>query len=259
MVNVDVKDAVATLTMARPEQRNALGPELVGALGRAFDGVEADAAVRVVVLTGAGSAFSAGADLSSMKSQGASDPEANRRNALEMGGVFHRIAELPKPVIARVPGPAIGGGVGLMAACDIVVAAESAFFSFSEVRLGIVPALISPFCIRRLGASAARRLFLTGEKLTAKAAATLGLVDEVVPDAELDAGVARVAEALLQGAPGALALAKRLVGDVSRMTLDEALPYTADVLARVRSSDEAREGIGAFLEKRAPSWRPRRG
>ena len=212
-----------------------------------------------VDVTGAGTAFSAGADLSSMKSQGAAGPEENRRNALEMGGVFHRIAELPKPVIARVPGPAIGGGVGLMAACDIVVAAESAFFSFSEVRLGIVPALISPFCIRRLGASAARRLFLTGEKLTASAAAALGLVDEVVPDAELDAGVQRVADSLLQGAPGALATAKRLVAEVARMSLDEALPYTADVLARVRSSDEAREGIGAFLEKRPPSWRPRSG
>jgi len=122
-----------------------------------------------------------------------------------------------------------------------------------------VPALISPFCIRRLGASAARRLFLTGEKVPAKAAAALGLVDEAVPDVELDAAVARVADSLLQGAPGALATAKRLVADVSSLSLADALPYTADVLARTRSSDEAREGIGAFLEKRPASWRPRRG
>ena len=259
MIDISIKDLVGQLTMARPEARNALGPELVGALAKGLDRLEADSAVRVVVLTSSSAVFSAGADLSSMKSQGAQDPEANRRNALEMGGLFHRIYEFPKPVVARVPGPAIGGGVGLMAACDIVVAAESAFFSFSEVRLGIVPALISPFCIRRLGASAARRLFLTGEKVTAKAAAALGLVDEAVPDAELDAAVARVADSLLQGAPGALATAKRLVADVSSLSLADALPYTADVLARARSSDEAREGIGAFLEKRPASWRPRRG
>lgn len=258
MVEVDIKGAVATLTMARPEQRNALGPDLVASLAAGVDRAEKDATVRVVVLTGAGTVFSAGADLSSMKSHGGADPAENRRNALEMGGLFHRISELPKPVIARVQGPALGGGVGLMAACDIVVAAESAFFSFSEVRLGIVPALISPFCIRRLGPSAARRLFLTGEKIVARAALPIGLVDEVAPDAELDAAVNRVVDALLQGAPGALALAKRLVADVSRMSLEEALPHTADVLARVRASDEAREGIGAFLEKRPASWRPRR-
>jgi methylglutaconyl-CoA hydratase len=258
MVNVDVRDAVATLTMARPEQRNALGPGLIEALASAVDRLEKDASVRVVVLTGAGTVFSAGADLSSMKSQGVGDPEANRRNAITMGGFFHRISELPKPVVARVQGPALGGGVGLMAACDIVVAAESAFFSFSEVRLGIVPALISPFCIRRLGPAAARRLFLTGEKIVARAALQLGLVDEVAPDAELDVAVGRVVDALLQGAPGALATAKRLVADVSRMSLEDALPHTADVLARVRASEEAREGISAFLEKRPAAWRPRR-
>ena len=259
MIDLAVKDLVGHLAMARPEARNALGPELVGALAQGLDKLEADDAVRVVVLTGSGTVFSAGADLSSMKSQGAADPQANRRNAIEMGGLFHRIYEFPKPVVARVPGPAIGGGVGLMAACDIVVAAESAFFSFSEVRLGIVPALISPFCIRRLGASAARRLFLTGEKVTAQRALTLGLVDEVTPDAELDAGVSKVCDSLLQGAPGALATAKRLVAEVSSLSLEDALPYTADVLARVRASDEAREGIGAFLEKRPAAWRPRRG
>ncbi len=177
MVNVDIRDAVAMVTMTRPEQRNALGPDLIEALASAVDRVEKDDHVRVVILTGAGTVFSAGADLSSMKSQGAGDPEANRRNAIAMGGFFHRISELPKPVVARVQGPALGGGVGLMAACDIVVAAESVFFSFSEVRLGIVPALISPFCIRRLGPSAARRLFLTGEKIAARAALPLGLVD----------------------------------------------------------------------------------
>lgn len=255
MVEVEVRGAVGYLTIARPEVRNALGPDVVAALAAGLDRMESDPAVRAVVLTGGGKVFSAGADLSSMRKQGAAGLDDNRRNALEMGRLFHRIYDFPKPVVARVPGPAIGGGVGLMTACDVIVAVESAFFSFSEVRLGIVPALISPFCIRRLGVAKARRLFLTGEKIAAPAARELGLVDEVTTDEDLDAGVNRVLDALLQGAPGALAAAKRLVSEVAFRSPADALPFTADLLAELRASDEAREGMTAFLEKRPPSWK----
>lgn len=255
MLEVEVRGAVGYLTIARPEVRNALGPEVVGKLSASLDRMQADTAVRAVVLTGTGKIFSAGADLGSMRKQGAGGAEDNRRNALDMGRLFHRIYDFPKPVVARVPGPAIGGGVGLMTACDVIVAAESAFFSFSEVRLGIVPALISPFCIRRLGVAKARRLFLTGEKIVAPVARELGLVDDVTPDAELDAGVKRVLDALLQGAPGALAAAKRLVSEVAHLSPSQALPFTADLLAELRASEEAKEGMTAFLEKRPPSWK----
>jgi enoyl-CoA hydratase/carnithine racemase len=155
MLEVEIRGAVGYLTIVRPEVRNALGPEVVAKLAAGLDRIESEPSVRAVVLTGSGKVFSAGADLGSMRKQGAADAEDNRRNALEMGRLFHRIYDFPKPVVARVPGPAIGGGVGLMTACDVIVAVDSAFFSFSEVRLGIVPALISPFCIRRLGVAKA--------------------------------------------------------------------------------------------------------
>jgi methylglutaconyl-CoA hydratase len=258
MLAVEIRGAVGHLTIDRPDVRNALGPEVVAALAAGLDQIESNDAVRAVVLTGSGRVFSAGADLASMRRQGAGDAEDNRRNALEMGRLFHRIYDFPKPVVARVPGPAIGGGVGLMTACDVIVAVESAFFAFSEVRLGIVPALISPFCIRRLGVAKARKLFLTGEKIPAPVARELGLVDEVTAEADLDAGVNRVLDALLQGAPGALAAAKRLVNEVAHLSPAEALPFTADLLAELRSSDEAREGMTAFLEKRSPSWKASR-
>ena len=259
MLEVEVRGPVGYVTISRPEVRNALGPEVVGAIAAGLDRMEGDTAVRAIVLTGSGKVFSAGADLSSMRKQGAGDAEDNRRNALEMGRLFHRIYDFPKPVIARVPGPAIGGGVGRMTACDVIVAVESAFFSFSEVRLGIVPALISPFCIRRLGVATARRLFLTGERIPAPLAREIGLVDDVTSDADLDAGVNRVLDALLQGAPGALAAAKKLVSDVAHLSPKEALPYTADLLAKLRASEEASEGMTAFLEKRAPRWKASRG
>jgi methylglutaconyl-CoA hydratase len=255
MLEVEIRGVVGYLTISRPEVRNALGPEVVAKLAEGLSLMESDAAVRAVVLTGSGKVFSAGADLGSMRKTGAGDAEDNRRNALEMGRLFHRIYDFPKPVVARVPGPAIGGGVGLMTACDVIVAVDSAFFSFSEVRLGVVPALISPFCIRRLGVAKARRLFLTGEKITASVARELGLVDEVAAEGELDAAVNRALDALVQGAPGALAAAKRLVSEVAHLSPAEALPLTADLLAELRASDEAKEGMSAFLEKRAPRWK----
>jgi methylglutaconyl-CoA hydratase len=248
------RDGIGWVILDRPEVRNALSGELMEAIGESVDAFEADEHVRALVLAGAGPAFCAGADLRGMRGSRESSDEANRADARRMGGLFHRVASCRKPVLARVHGPAIGGGVGLMAACDIVVAAESTRFQFSEVRLGIVPAVISPFCIRRLGPVVAKRLFLTGEAVDARTALGYGLVDLVVADAEIDAGVARICSDLAKAGPKALIAAKQLVETVTQLEGEAALDYTADLIARLRVSDEAVEGMTAFLEKRPPSW-----
>ncbi len=250
----EIRQGIGWITLNRPEVRNALSGELMEAVGESLDAFEADGAIRAIVLAGAGPAFCAGADLRSMRSSRESSDEANRADARRMGGLFHRIASCRKPVLARVHGPAIGGGVGLMAACDIVIAADSTRFQFSEVRLGIVPAVISPFCIRRLGAVTAKRLFLTGEAIDATAALGYGLVDMVAVDASLDDAVARVCGDLGKAGPEALIAAKQLVETVTRLGGDAALDYTADLIARLRVSDEAVEGMTAFLEKRPAAW-----
>lgn len=249
-----VRNGIGWLTLDRPEVRNALSGELMEAIGEGLGAFEADDAVRAIVIAGAGPAFCAGADLRSMRSSRDSSDDANRSDARRMGGLFHRVASCRKPVLARVHGPAIGGGVGLMAACDIVVAAESTRFQFSEVRLGIVPAVISPFCIRRLGAVTAKRLFLTGEPVDARTALGYGLVDIVAADADLDAALDKVLADLGKAGPEALVAAKQLVDTVTQLEGEAALDYTADLIARLRVSDEAVEGMTAFLEKRPAAW-----
>jgi methylglutaconyl-CoA hydratase len=258
MLDIEKDGSVARLYLARPEVRNALDGALLHAISDALGQIESDPQVRVVVLASRGAAFSAGADLASMKKMATATADENRADARALGAVFHRIASFPKPVVARVQGPAIGGGVGLVAACDLVVAAEEAFFSFSEVRLGIVPAVISPFCIRRLGPARARRLFLTGERVDARRALEYGLIDRVVNAESLDGAVAEALAQLLEGAPGALAAAKQLVDTVAGASLGDALEYTADLIARLRAGAEAKEGMAAFLEKRSPGWAPPR-
>lgn len=253
-VKSENRDGLGWITLDRPEVRNALSSELMEAIGQAVDAFESDDAVRALVIAGEGPAFCAGADLRSMRNSRDSSDDANRSDARRMGGLFHRVASCRKPVLARVHGPAIGGGVGLMAACDIVVAAEGTRFQFSEVRLGIVPAVISPFCIRRLGPVVARRLFLTGEAIDAKTALRHGLVDIVAADSDLDVAVARVCADLRKAGPQALVAAKELVQTVTRLDGEAALDYTAGLIARLRVSDEAVEGMTAFLEKRPASW-----
>lgn len=254
MIRSESGDGVGRLTLARPEVRNALNAEMIAALIAALDAFEEDAAASVVVISGEGSAFSAGADLAAMRNSGQMDAADNRRDARQMGELFHRIAGFPKPVVARVNGPAIGGGVGLLAACDIVVADEAAFFAFSEVRLGLVPAVISPFCMRRLGSSVARRLFLTAERISAAEARGYGLVDIVAAPGALDASVDTVLGGILRGGPCALAEVKRLIDKVAGLDLDTALDYTAECIARLRCSEEAEEGMAAFFEDRPASW-----
>jgi methylglutaconyl-CoA hydratase len=253
-VKVEAQGALLRIELARPEVRNALNDEVMRAIAGALDRAQADDAVRVVMITGAGKAFSAGADLEFMRKIALGGPEANKRDAREMGSLFHRIAESSKPVVARVNGPAIGGGVGLMAACDVVVASAEAFFQFSEVRLGLVPAVISPFCVRRMGAATARRLFLTGERFSAADAARYGLVDCVAGDGDLDKIVSQFCEQLMQGGPLALAEAKKLIDAVSNLPPRDVLSYTSECIARLRASDEAQEGMKAFLEKRPAAW-----
>jgi methylglutaconyl-CoA hydratase len=253
-VRIEADGPVLRVTLARPEVRNALNDTVMRSIAEALDRAQSDAAIRMVVVTGEGKAFSAGADLEFMRKIALGGPEANKADAREMGGLFHRISESPKPVIARVNGPAIGGGVGLMAACDIVVASSDAFFQFSEVRLGLVPAVISPFCVRRMGAATARRLFLTGERFAAADAARYGLVDRVVGPEDLDKIVGEMCDHLRQAGPLALVEAKKLVDAVSNLPPRDVLSYTAECIARLRASDEAQEGMKAFLEKRPASW-----
>jgi methylglutaconyl-CoA hydratase len=220
------------------------------ALGRAAS----DPAVRVVVVCGAGKHFSAGADLNYMKSMRGAGHAANVADALRTQRLFAGLAELPKPVVARVRGAARGGGVGLVAAADVVVAANEASFAFTEVRLGIIPAMISPFVLARIGAARARRLFLTAETFDAEQAEAWGLVDHAVPDEDVDATVAAVCGDLMRGGPTALAETKRLVRAVTSARADEVGPLTADWIARLRAAEEGQEGMAAFLERRAPRW-----
>jgi len=248
---------VLTLTLDRPEVGNALNADVVERLAAALAGAAADPAVRVVVLTGAGKHFSAGADLNYMKAMRGAGAEANLADARRTQAVFAGIASLPRPVVARVNGAARGGGVGLLAAADVVVAAADASFAFTEVRLGIVPAMIAPFVIARIGVARARRLFLTAETFGAADAQAFGLVDRVAPAAELDAAVAAVVADLVKGGPVALAQAKALVADVVAATPGDVAEMTAALIARLRAADEGQEGMAAFLEKRPPRWVPK--
>lgn len=254
MLTVTHENGVATVTLARPEARNALNGELITRLRECFAALATDDAVRVVVLTGAGSAFSAGADIAWMQAAAQFTTDENERDARRMAEMFATIDRCPKPVVARVNGAAFGGGVGLVACCDLAIAVEDARFSFSEVRLGIAPATVGPFVVRKIGASQARALFLTGERFDAARAREIGLIHAVVPADELDAAIARQTEMLLQGGPHALAAAKELVQELPGMAEGEQRAYTAALIAHLRTSPEGQEGLRAFLDRRAPSW-----
>lgn len=249
---------VVTLTMNRPEVRNAFNAALIGELVDAVTPLAADPAVRVVVLTGAGSIFSAGADLTWMGSMRGWSHEDNVADARRMDLLLRTLYELPKPVIARVNGHALGGGSGLVSTADIAIAVDGARFGFTEVLVGIAPAVISPYVVRKVGRSFARAVFVTGERFGADRALAAGLVHEVVGPEDLDAAVARAVDRCLLGGPQGIAAAKRLVEGALR-PLDEASADTVEVIARLRVSDEGQEGMGAFLERRPPAWVPADG
>jgi methylglutaconyl-CoA hydratase len=248
---------VAIVTLARPEARNALNVALVGEVTRCFEELAEDEGVRVVVLTGEGPSFCAGADIAYMRDTSGFSYEENLEDARRLADMFLAVDDLPKPVVARVHGAAIGGGVGLVAAADVAVAEEGTRFAFSEVHLGIAPATIAPFVVRKIGHSQARALFLSGERFDTGRAREVGLVHEAVPEGDLDAAVERTVAQLLQGGPAAQAAIKEALRQVEATEPMEALGIMTQLIAELRVGEEGQEGLGAFLEKRKPYWRNR--
>lgn len=246
---------VLTVALNRPETHNAMSPALIEALTAVFHTLPTRDDIRVVVLTGNGRSFCAGADLNYMRAAADYDFAQNVADGEKIFDLVDAIDRCPKPIVGRINGAAIGGGVGLVAACDIAVAVDRAKFAFSEARLGIVPAVISPFVLAKIGAGNGRELFLTGERFNAQQAHAFGLVQHVVPEDDLDGKVAERVTQLLQAAPGAQAAAKELIRIVAHRPKAEMREFTAKLIASRRASDEGREGMGAFLEKREPSWR----
>ncbi|AHK80356.1 enoyl-CoA hydratase [Ectothiorhodospira haloalkaliphila] len=256
MLLVHAEAGVATITLNRPDRHNAFDDALIGELTRTLVTLEQDLAVRAVVLTGAGKSFSAGADIHWMKRMVDYSEEENHRDALALGQLMDTLYRLDKPTVACVNGAAMGGGVGLVAACDVALAAPRARFCLSEVRLGLIPATISPYVIAAMGERQARRYFTTAELFDAECARQMGLVHEVaVDEADLDQILARLLEQLTQNGPQAMSAAKALVRDVAGQPIDAGLlEETATRIARIRVSGEGQEGLGAFLEKRSPVW-----
>jgi methylglutaconyl-CoA hydratase len=248
---------IATLTLNRPEVHNAFDAALVLHLTDLLMRIKERKDVRAVVLTGAGRSFSAGADLNWMRSMAASSEEENFEDALHLADLMALLNSMPLPTVARVNGHAFGGGVGLLACCDIVLASNEARFALSEVRLGLVPAVISPYVIAAIGERNARRLFLSAEVMNAKLARRIGLVHEIAKPNKLDAALEDQLGLLLQGGPAALRESKELVAAVAghKLSADDALKRrTAEIIAQLRVSAEGQEGLAAFLEKRRPAW-----
>jgi methylglutaconyl-CoA hydratase len=247
---------VVRVSLNRPEVRNAFDDVLIAELRELFGEVESDPAARVVVISGEGKSFCAGADLNWMASMVSWSVEENVQDAGKLAAMLRAIDGCTRPVVGRIHGAALGGGTGLAAVCDVVVAAQGTLFGTTEVRLGIVPAVISPYVVRKLGESRARAWFLTGDRYDADEACRAGLVHRVVPEAELDAAVEAVVASLSQGGPQALAEAKRLARASGELPLDEAIPMTVDSISRRRVSPEGQEGMRAFLQKRKPNFLP---
>jgi len=252
---LDRKDGVARVTLNRPELRNAFDDALIDSLRNAFLELAGDSAVRVVVLAGNGPAFCAGADLNWMKRMAGYSEEQNLADARALAGMLSALERMPKPTIARVHGPAFAGGTGLVSVCDIAVGTPEAKFCFSEAKLGLTPATISPYVIRAIGERAARRYFLSAEVFDAEEARRIGLLSALVPAGELDATVDSLIKHLLAGAGAAHARIKELIRDVASRPVDAALiAETARRIAEARASAEGKEGIASFLEKRKASW-----
>jgi methylglutaconyl-CoA hydratase len=246
--------AVEYVTLNRPDVRNAFNEELIDALRRWADAIATDKSVRVAVIAGAGKVFCAGADLTWMTKMASYTHEENVRDAHTASAMFGALDRLPIPLVGRIHGAALGGGSGLAAVCDVVVAETQAVFGFTEVKLGIVPSMISPFALAKIGRSAARELFLTGMRFDAARAQEIGLVHAVVNADALDATVNRYVQEFLSAGPEAIAVAKDLIGKVWGRAPQDVAALTAATIATRRASAEAREGMGAFLEKRRASW-----
>lgn len=254
-LEIQLTGPVATIWMNRPDLHNAFDETLIAELTAACIAIEADNDVRVVVLAGRGKSFSAGADLNWMKRAANNGLDDNLNDARALARMLRVLAEMKKPTIARVQGAALGGGMGLAAACDIAVASTKAVFATSEVKFGIIPSAISPYVLRAIGARQAYRYFQSAERITADRAREIGLVHEAVEPEQLDAKVQEIVDSLLQGGPLAQAAAKDLIRTVSGRPINDTLvDDTAHRIAHLRATPEAREGIAAFLDKRQPNW-----
>jgi methylglutaconyl-CoA hydratase len=246
---------VTRITLDRPAIHNAFDDQLVAHLARTAGDIAEDERTRVVILAGEGKSFCAGADLNWMKRMVDYGEEENIADSSAMARMFEAWNTLPQPVIGRIHGAALGGGVGLVSICDIGIASTEAVFAFTEVRLGILPAVISPFAIGKIGATAARELFLTGERIDAERAREIGLVQRVVSPDSLDEEVQKVVDLLLAGGPEAQRRSKEVITEVKNLSPEDARTITASTIARARAGKEGQEGIRAFLERRKPVWR----
>ncbi len=246
---------IATITLRRPEVHNAFNAHLIQDLTSAFTALASDEQLHGVVLAAEGQSFSAGADIQMMKEAASFGEEENRQDALRLADLLHIIYTFPCPVVARVHGAAIGGGVGLVAACDIAIASENARFGFSEVKLGLAPAVISPYVVRKISETHTRALFVTGKRFGATHAQTIGLVHLVISPERLDETLQNVLQELESSAPQAIRSCKALSLAIGKMDDEQARTYTSELIARLRASEEGQEGLSAFLEKRQPRWR----
>jgi len=253
-ITFKIENQIARIFLNRPEVHNAFNDIMILELSDVFKRISEDERVRIVVLTGNGQSFCAGADLNWMKRVINFSYEENLKESLQLAELFYLMYTLPQPTIARVNGASIGGGAGLVAVCDIVIASEKAKFSLSEVKLGLVPACISPYVLRRVGERVARELFLTGERIDAQKALQFGMANQVVTEEKLDESVNERIKQLLSSGPKALAMCKDLLQKVPGMKPEEFKRYTAEVIAKMRVSEEGQEGMNAFLEKRKPKW-----
>lgn len=254
LITLERDGPVVTLTLNRPELHNAFNAQLIAELRTACEGLAGEAGLRVLVLRGAGPSFCAGADLSWMRASLAYSHAENLADAEALDAMFAAVNSLPLAVVGRVHGTALGGGVGLAACCDIVVAAEDAIFGFTEARLGLLPAVIARYVVPKIGAGHARALFVSARRFRAPHALAIGLAHEVVPEAELDTAVARSVAELLRCGPEAVAACKTLVAAVTTLPPDAARDYAVRAIATARTGSEGQEGLRAFLEKRAPAW-----
>ena len=254
-LTIEREGSIATVTLNRPDVRNAFNETTIAEIKQAFSELGDDAALRAIVLAANGPAFCAGADLNWMKKMAGYTHAENHADALQLAEMLRTIYLCPKPVVAKVQGDCYAGGMGLVAACDIIVAVEEANFCLSEVKLGLIPATISPYVIKAMGENASRRYFLTAERFGAQEALRIGFVHEVVSADALDAKVAEIVKALVNNSPNAVQQAKVLVREVVGQEVNDALlADTAERIAKIRASDQGREGVASFLEKRKPAW-----
>lgn len=254
-IEITTEHAVSTIWLNRPEVRNAFNAEMVRELTSAFEELGNDSSVRIILLRGRGKTFCAGADLNWMREAAGYSRDKNYREALDLSKCFYKIYSCPRPIITIVHGASTGGANGLVAASDIVLSTDDAVFSLSEVKIGLVPAVISPYIIKRIGEFPARELMLTAKRIYGIEASERGLVNYHYPAEKLEDEVKNLVNQLLECGPEALGITRKLIFDVcNRFTLDEAIEKTAAIIADIRASDEGQEGMAAFLEKRKPGW-----